>query len=327
MAGVLVVEAEPLVAVSDGHHATGVGAPRCRRGVAAFGGTQVRSVGGRERMTGQHVEQVHRHQLLMLLFVVQPQLDQRGHPVVDPGDQQLLEPVVDVRAVVADLRCAGPRQQAPFGSGVAGADRLVVRVEQVGELLGERPVPAQVRPEHERLEEPGRMGTVPLGGRHVGHRLHRLVLGRQRRRERLGERADLPDGPGAHPRVERVGHRAEQAHRRANQSAKSPSGSVQWCSGRGRGIVELVGELLGAELRRDLGAQILALGEADLEVELADHDVLVRQRPDAHLDERLVLVEAGDVLEPVGVEVRVGSRLMTANTLRLNAAVTPAASS
>jgi hypothetical protein len=70
------------------------------------------------------------------------------------------------------------------------ADRLVVAVEQIR--------PRRFLGEHERLEEPGRVREVPLGGRGVGERLdggvsvaeRRCEVERQatRRREPFGER-------------------------------------------------------------------------------------------------------------------------------------------
>ena len=128
---------------------------------------------------------VHDEQLLVLLLVVQTQLEQLGRSLGHTTVDELQNGGVDVLAVLGDLRDAWAGDQPALGSGVTSADGLVVGVEQepealvVGRVLGS---------EHERLEEPRRVGAVPLGGTGVGHRLHGLVLGAEWGGESLGER-------------------------------------------------------------------------------------------------------------------------------------------
>ena len=97
--------------------------------------------------------------------------------------------------VVRGTRHLGDRRagrRAALGPGVSGADRLVVRVEDVAVGRVEGRVPGEARIEQERLEEPRGVAAVPLGRADVGHRLDRLVLGGERGRQRLGQGPDLP---------------------------------------------------------------------------------------------------------------------------------------
>ena len=93
------------------------------------------------------------------------------------------------RAVGIHLGDRRPREQPPLRPRACRApDGLVVRVEQVAVGGVERAVARLVRREHERLEEPGGVGQVPLRGAGVGHRLHHLVFGTQRFGQRVGDR-------------------------------------------------------------------------------------------------------------------------------------------
>jgi hypothetical protein len=191
----LVVEGEAVAAVADldqptldvdPAHPVGVGDRAPGAGV-----------GGLERVEREHVLDVHQQQLLVLLLVVEAQLDGVGElverAVVEAG-HQVTHPGVDVAAVEAHVVGPGPADHAPLGSGVARPDGLVVAVEEEPVVVLERREPLLVVGQDEGLEEPGDMGAVPLGRRHVGHRLDRLVLGRERRREALGVGPDLVVG-------------------------------------------------------------------------------------------------------------------------------------
>ena len=72
-----------------------------------------------------------------------------------------------------------------------GDDRLVVRVEEVVERRIGTLVPRDVLLEEERLEEPGGVGPVPLRRAGLGHRLHDLVLERQRGGQRCRRAAHV----------------------------------------------------------------------------------------------------------------------------------------
>ena len=70
--------------------------------------------------------------------------------------------------------------------GMPLADRVVVGIEEVTERGIEQPVTRDVRRENKGLEEPRRMGAVPLRRTRVRHRSGRLILGAERRAQPLG---------------------------------------------------------------------------------------------------------------------------------------------
>ena len=151
-------------------------------------------IAGLQRVRSEGVLDVGEQQLLVLLFVVQAEGDRRGDRGCDgPASavfQQPADRLVDVAAIGVDLVERRAGEAAAARPIVLRPDTLVVRVEEKLEGRVERPVVGQVRLQHERLEEPGRVGEVPLGGAGVRHRLHPLVLGRKRRRQLEGARAD-----------------------------------------------------------------------------------------------------------------------------------------
>ena len=137
--------------------------------------------------------------------------------------------LVDVAAVVADLGRAGAGEQAAIGAGVPLADRLVVRVEEVPVRPGGTARSRRRSGQHEGLEEPGDVRPVPLRRADVGHRLDRLVLGRQGRGQRLGQvpdasvvldrgRASRRGGAGVHRRHPRPKREATQSSLRQESS-------------------------------------------------------------------------------------------------------------
>jgi hypothetical protein len=75
---------------------------------------------------------------------------------------------------------------------MAGADGLVVGIEQKAECRVKYPIARTVRDQHELLEEPGCVRPVPLRRAGVGHRLQGLVLVTERNDQALG---NVPDGP------------------------------------------------------------------------------------------------------------------------------------
>src|SRR5262249_36810226 len=83
----------------------------------------------------------------------------------------------------------GAGQQAALRARMLRADLLVVRVEQLAESGVKGSVVRARSSQDEGLEEPARMGEVPLRGAGIVHRLHLAVLGRERRPQLLGERS------------------------------------------------------------------------------------------------------------------------------------------
>ena len=149
-------------------------------------------VRGPERVHAEHVLDVREQQLLVLLLVVEPQLDQCPHVVGQIAVQEPFHGLVHRFPVAPDLRHGRARQVASPCPAVALSGLHVVRVEEerVGRVV--ELVPRQVGHEEKRLEEPRRVREMPLGGTHVGHRLHDLIF----RRESSGQiAAALTDVP------------------------------------------------------------------------------------------------------------------------------------
>ena len=74
-----------------------------------------------------------------------------------------------VAPITADFFDARTRNQPTFMTRVTFAERLVVRVEDVRVCIVVRVISQHIRAEHECLEEPRDVGTMPLGRAHVGH--------------------------------------------------------------------------------------------------------------------------------------------------------------
>ena len=113
------------------------------------------------------------------------------------------------------------------------ADRLVVGVEEIFVGRIEHAVVRARAAQHEGLEEPRRVRQVPLGRTGVGHRLDRLVLGRQRHRPaaRSGrERPEMLDAIGA--ACVRARHALSGWTRHLRTVATAGDDSRLQCSGR-----------------------------------------------------------------------------------------------
>ena len=169
----LVVEEESVAARANRRRDSFVAEP-LGRGVASHLTRRRRRIcDGGERVLGERVFDVHQQQLLMLLFVMQPQGDERLYEVCI--DEQR-HGVVDVPPIGGDFGDARAREHAALMSRVPVADGVVVAVEQVSVRRIVGFVAGQVRLQDERLEEPRRVRSMPFGRARVGHRLDRLVL-------------------------------------------------------------------------------------------------------------------------------------------------------
>ena len=170
-----IVETESAIVVADLHNAAAAVAVvvSWRRQPGRHG--QVVAGGGPLRIQGQHVLDIREDQLLVLLFVVQPQHDYILRCRIEiTGIEQPQHLFVDMGAVGQNFIKRRPGNQAPLRPRMHIPDRVVVGVEQV--------VIRVIQPRHavgfqdEALEEPGDVREVPLGGAHVGHRLHDGIL-------------------------------------------------------------------------------------------------------------------------------------------------------
>ena len=91
----------------------------------------------------------------------------------------------DSRALrAAEGRVSSPRLRARMPVALG----LVVGIEAVVEVVGERPIAGQMLAQDEGLVEPGRVREVPLGGARVVHGLDGLVLVAQGHGERQRQR-------------------------------------------------------------------------------------------------------------------------------------------
>ena len=136
-----------------------------------------RLVGGLQRVLGQEVLGVHQQKLLVLLLMMKPEFDKLIDTVVT-SCQQCSHRVRDVAPIGQDFPDPGPGDHAALRPRMPRTDRLVVGIEKIFIGRVEHPVVPRMRPQHEGLEEPRRVGQVPFGRTGVRHRLDRLVLRR-----------------------------------------------------------------------------------------------------------------------------------------------------
>ncbi len=189
----LVVETEVVAAMADLVDAARQVEP-LRRRRARLCHRRPGAVARPDRVAPERVLDIGQEQLLMLLLVIEPELDQRQELARCPG-RRLSDHVdhrpIDVGAVARDLIDAGTRQHPARRAGVPRTDRLVIGIEQIAVARIEGPIVAALRRQHEGLKEPRRVCAMPFRRARVGHRLDGLILARQRRRERLGGAAHL----------------------------------------------------------------------------------------------------------------------------------------
>src|SRR5699024_2291704 len=132
-------------------------------------------------------------QFLVLLLVVEAEPNdgrKLGLVLVARALDQLEYGLVDCGAVATDLGDIGTRDQAALRARVLLANAVVVGVEKVAPGRVDGAPVRVVRLEHEGLEKPGGMGTVPFDRAGAGHRLKRLIFWRQRRGKAFGGRAN-----------------------------------------------------------------------------------------------------------------------------------------
>ena len=168
-----------------------------------------RAVGRHRRVAPEDVLDVHEQQLLVLLLVVYPELDERTHRLVRRRMEEPVHGLVHVGPVAPDVGGPGTGQKTSLGSRMSGADRFVVGVEEEPVGRVERAVADLMGAEQERLEEPTGVGPVPFGRADVGHRLDRLILWREGCGQLLGER---PDGLEPHGEVLVLGSAQQIGH-------------------------------------------------------------------------------------------------------------------
>ena len=131
---------------------------------------------------------IGQQQLLVLLLVIESELHKKFQILVDVIFESPQHSRVHMSPVFENLVNRWPRQETTSWSGMHLAGRIIIRVEQVVVLLGERRVPVSMRHEYEALEEPGDVGEMPLRRTDIRHALHDVVLDGQvvAQRQRCG---------------------------------------------------------------------------------------------------------------------------------------------
>ena len=120
-------------------------------------------VRGPERVARERVLDVREDQLLVLLLVVDPELDQPSDLARQFSVRELaLERVGDVAPVVEHLFGAGSGEKPSLRARVHGSQRVVVGVEEIAVLRVEGCVPRIDSGEHERFEVPAGVSEMPL---------------------------------------------------------------------------------------------------------------------------------------------------------------------
>jgi hypothetical protein len=182
----LVVEREAYAIVADHMNAGDKRVFDSRRALA-LGPLPMRIVGRMGRILREGVQEVGQHQFLMLLFVMQPYLDDGddGIAILRRFDQRC-HGGVDVRTIGRRFGNAGPRDQAALRARLPRTGRHVIGIEQVSESLIERAIGRSERPQQKLLEEPRHVGAMPLRRARLGHRLHHLVFSGKWRGAALG---------------------------------------------------------------------------------------------------------------------------------------------
>jgi hypothetical protein len=126
------------------------------------------------------VLQIGKHQLLVLLLVVETQLHDverrsaRAPRIVHEAGHA----TIHVVPILEHFPERGAREQSALGPGVPVADGMVVRVEQHAKLRMEVTVIADAPFQHEGFEEPGGVSEMPFDRARIRHRLQRAILGR-----------------------------------------------------------------------------------------------------------------------------------------------------
>ena len=155
-------------------------------------GLQLRGWHGRiphrhaERVLEQSVLDIGEQQFLVLLFVGEPEFDQRREFL---AREQRLHRGIDMRAPVADVRQRRARQHPARKAVDALAFGLVIGIEHEGPALVEQRISAEMVAQQESFPEPRRMRQMPFGGAGIFHRLDRRIGFGQRRGQRLAQRA------------------------------------------------------------------------------------------------------------------------------------------
>src|SRR5712692_7547982 len=133
-------------------------------------GLPIGGVSGRERVLRKRMQDVGEEELLMLLLVMKPDLENTRHlrqPRLLDGGDEALDRFVDVRPERGDVSAIRSRDEPALGSRVARAGGHVIRVEEIGEPFVEDPIAGKPRHQQELLQEPGAARTARKAARQM----------------------------------------------------------------------------------------------------------------------------------------------------------------
>ena len=115
----------------------------------------------------------------MLLLVMNPEFDDGPRRVLHIVRDAFTQPeygFIDMLAICEDFADGGPRHEPALRAAMPLTRLHVVRIEEE-RVPGVRAcIVRHVIGQHEGLEEPTRVGQVPLGGTHVRHAADHVIL-------------------------------------------------------------------------------------------------------------------------------------------------------
>jgi len=193
----LVVESEARPRVSNVDQAS-IERDPTNRGCRATGlKTSCRSICRLQRIGREYVLDVRQDQLLVLLLMVDPKLDDECeifHLPLGAVGEKALHPTIDVASVVEHLVHRRPRESSPLRLRVAIAGTVIVRIENVGVASIDRGIARQPSAQYEGFKEPAGVGQVPFGRADFGHRLNHEVFCFERLTQSLRTMPDREKG-------------------------------------------------------------------------------------------------------------------------------------
>src|SRR5690348_16729323 len=166
-----IVEGKARAAIPDLAQALAEFAEFERRGWTMHRGRRL-SIGGIERIQPEDMLDVHQDQFLMLLFVIEPQRQERRDlaPLIFSGAcEQGLHSRINMRAVTRDLVDARPRQEPALRPWMTRARTFVIGIEEIAVGAIQDAIGRRKRCQQKLLEKPAGMRAVPLGWRNIAH--------------------------------------------------------------------------------------------------------------------------------------------------------------
>ena len=118
---------------------------------------------------------------LMQLFVVHAGLNNLELLLRKALLEQFFQMLIHMLSVASHFRNGWPAHEPALGTQYPVAERVVVTIEQEGEVGVEFLVVLEIRPQDQLLEKPRRVRDVPFRRRNVDDRLRNVIFGFERR--------------------------------------------------------------------------------------------------------------------------------------------------